>query len=152
MSSSEAEAIDAGSSDGNGTRKRRLLIVMAGLVIAIGLASWFTFERSSTNAEPSDGDILVLAPLTATTGNDALRHARVSLGVVSTKGTDIEALEGKVPLLKDALLEEISAMDADYLRSESGSRRLRERLTGAAHDIWGTEKARRVILTELLIQ
>ena len=139
--------------DGEGVGRSRVLLIAVAAVLLLALAGgWWFLLADREPAPPSDGEVLVLPALTATTGNSTLRHARISMGIVLVDGETPDVLERKVPILQDALLREVAEMDADQLRSREGSDQLRRQLTTDAHAIWGEEVVRRVILTELLVQ
>ena len=139
--------------EGGGGRGRLLvlLVVLALLVSGAGGAWWFLLADREP-APPADGEVVVLPALTTTTGNSTLRHARISLGIVLVEGEDPAVVDRQIPLLQDALLRGVAEMDADQLRSPDGADQLRRQLTADAHEIWGEEVVRRVILTELLVQ
>jgi flagellar protein FliL len=147
---------DEGRSRGRG----RLLVLLAVLVgVAVG-AGWFLLlgpgaaaaEAEAPGGEVTEGAVLELPPLTTTTGTATLRHARVALGLVLTEGADETAITARAPLLQDALLREIATMDADHLRSSTGSDQLRGNLTEHAQTIWPDGEVIRIVLTELLVQ
>lgn len=136
-------------------RKRRglktLLVVLVILAVAAGATWYLLFGGDDTDPSEIDGEIVSLEPMTTTVGEDALHHARVALAVVLSSGQDPEIVDPKAPLLKDALLRELSRMDGPEVRSADGSQALRVALTDEAKEIWGEETIRRVVLTELLI-
>lgn len=141
--------------EGRPSSRRRLLLILAGvLLLAVLGGGWWAFgmANAAEKIPDVDGPIVPLEPLTTTVGEDGIHHARVSVAVVLTVRADPEEIEPRVPLLKDALLKEVSATDADTIRSAEGSDRLRARLSEQARDIWGEEVVRRVVLTELLVQ
>lgn len=135
--------------------RRRLLLILAGvLLLAVLGGGWWALgmANAAEKAPDVDGPIVPLEPLTTTVGEDGIHHARVAVAIVLTVEADPEEIEPRVPLLQDALLREVSATDADTIRSAEGSNRLRARLSEQARDIWGEEVVRRVVLTELLVQ
>ena len=137
----------------NASRRWILLLLLLVLLGAGGFAAWwFGWIPQKEAVEPGDGEIVVLEPLTTTLGEANLRHARVTMAVVLTEGEPAELVARHAPLLQDALLREVAAMDADELRSSQGSETLRARLNTEAKSIWGEEVVRRVLLTELLMQ
>lgn len=133
--------------------RRRLMLLLVGLALllaAAGGAWWFLGDHEP--AELQDGEVVVLDPMTTTTGNSSLRHARIGMGIVLVEGVVPEELTPKLPLLQDALLQAVAEMDSEQLRSLEGSDGLREQLSREAIEIWGEEVVRRVVLTELLVQ
>ena len=138
--------------EGGGRSRVFVLLVVLALLVTAGGGAWWFFLADREPPPPADGEVVVLPALTTTTGNSTLRHARIALGIVLVDGEDPEVVDRMIPLLQDALLREIAEMDADQLRSPDGSDQLRRQLTADAHDIWGEELVRRVILTELLVQ
>jgi len=151
---STTETVDLVDEEGEeeGTRSRLVLVlvVLALLLTAAGGAWWFLGDREPP--EPTDGEVVVIEPMTTTTGNASLRHARISMGIVLVEGVPVEAVTAKLPLLQDALLQAVAEMDSEQLRSLEGSDALRQQLSREAIDIWGEEVVRRVVLTELLVQ
>lgn len=136
-----------------GRGKLVILGVLVALLLVGGAAAWwFLSPGEDPDREPVDGPIVSMEPLTTTTGNDSLRHARIGMAVVLAEGEDPEVVDERLPLLQDALLREIAGMSADDLRSIDGSEALRVRLSEHAREIWGEEVVRRVVLTELLLQ
>lgn len=129
-----------------------LLIILVVVAVAAAATWWFVLRTPAEAAPPQDGEVVVLEPLTTTLGESSLRHARVNLAVVLAAGEDVEVVGTKAPILQDALLREVAQMDADELRSSSGSEALRVRLSDEAREIWGEDIVRRVLITELLVQ
>jgi flagellar basal body-associated protein FliL len=154
MSTAETvDLVDEETEEEEASPRRRLVLLLIGLVLllsAAGGAWWFLGDREPP--EPQDGEVVVIEPMTTTTGNASLRHARIGMGIVLVEGALPEELTPKLPLLQDALLQAIAEMDAEQLRSLEGSDGLRERLSREAIEIWGEEVVRRVVLTELLVQ
>ncbi|GGI06715.1 flagellar basal body-associated FliL family protein [Egicoccus halophilus] len=135
--------------------KKKLFVLVGALAVVItAAAAWFLLlaPQDAEAAEPVDGEIVTFEPLTTTLGVSSPSHARVSLAIVLSEGTDPALIEPKQALLQDALLQEIAAMQADQLRSAEGSDQLRQALTADARAIWGDDVVRRVVLTELLVQ
>lgn len=148
------EHLDPDADDEEGGRGLLGILLVFLVIVAVGAAAtwWFVLRTPAEAAPLQDGEVVVLEPLTTTLGESSLRHARVSLAVVLVEGKDPEVVEAKAAILQDALLREVARMDADQLRSSEGSDALRGRLTGEAHEIWGDDVVRRVLLTELLVQ
>jgi flagellar basal body-associated protein FliL len=136
------------------TRKRRVLL-LAGLATVLALAGgWWLFGVADAAEDPSavDGEIVDLEPMTTTVGERGIHHARVGLAIVLSEGADPSQVGPRQALLQDALLREISNLDADTVRSAEGSDRLRTSLSETAREIWGPDVVRRVVLTELMVQ
>lgn len=134
-----------------GKRRWPLVLLVVMLLLAASAASWWWFvEREAP--EVTDGEVVVLEPLTTTTGNATLRHARISLGIVLTDRAEPGDVRPQVALLQDELLRLVAEMDGDQLRGPQGSAMLRGSLTETAHELWGEDVVRRVVLTELLVQ
>lgn len=155
---SATQVADTPQLQDEGEHKRRWPKVLLALVLLLGLAggaAWYLLLSDGAEAaqeEPRDGEVVELEPLTTTTGESTMRHARVGVGVVLVEGAAPEEIDSRTALLEDELLQEVSEMSADQLRSDEGSRQLREHLSSVAIDIWGAESVRRVVLTELLVQ
>jgi flagellar protein FliL len=136
-------------------RRRGLLLAALAVVLLGGVGgSWWYLGPAAADEAPVDvdGPIVAVPPMTTTVGQSALHHARVSLAVVLTDGADAEDITPRIPLLQDALLQQMATVSADELRSAEGSAALRDRLSDQARAIWGEDVVRRVILTELLVQ
>jgi flagellar basal body-associated protein FliL len=135
-------------------RTRRLLPIV-GLAVVLALAGgWWLFGVADAAEDPTaiDGEIVDLEPMTTTVGERGIHHARVGLAIVLTEAADASQVGPRQALLQDALLREISSLDADTVRSAEGSDRLRARLSETAQEIWGPDVVRRVVLTELMVQ
>lgn len=148
----EVELVAEDGQEGGGRGKLVVLLSLVALLLVGGGAVWFLVLGGDREPPPpEDGEIIPLEPLTTTTGEETLRHARVGIAIVLTNGEDPAVVEPSIPLLQDALLREVAGMSADQLRSVEGSEELRFRLSAHARDIWGEEVVRRVVLTELLL-
>lgn len=137
---------------GGGRSRLLIMVTLLALVLAGGGAAWWFVLADHEPAEPQDGEVVAVPSMTTTTGNATLRHARISMGIVLVEGVAAEEVTSQIPMLQDALLREVAAMDADQLRGPEGSDGLRARLSAEAVEIWGPEVVRRVVLTELLVQ
>lgn len=147
----EVELVEDDAGGGRG----KLIVILAVVVLLLGGGGgvwWFVLAPDEEPAPPGDGAIVAIEPLTTTTGEDTMRHARVGIAVVLVEGQLPEVLDEHLPLLQDELLREIAGMNADQLRSVAGSEELRSRMSEHAVEIWGEEVVRRVVLTELLLQ
>lgn len=135
-------------------RRKVVLLALVALVLAGAAAWWFLLAPapSPEDGEVAEGAIVTLDPLTTTTGQAGIAHARITIALVLTDGGDEAAIAPKVPLLQDALLRAVAERDADTLRSAAGSSELRDELTAEARRIWSEEEISRVVLTELLVQ
>lgn len=135
---------------------RRKVVLLALVVVALAAAAawWFLLAPAEplADGEVAEGAIVQLDPLTTTTGQAGIAHARITIALVLTEDGDEAAIEPKVPLLQDALLRAVAERDADTLRSATGSAELRAELTAEARRIWSEEEISRVVLTELLVQ
>lgn len=157
MSATIVEPADAthGVTEEDAPRRRRLkLVLLLGAVLFLGAAAWWLLlgPSPSDGGELVEGDIVTLEPMTTTTGESTLHHARVGLAVVLTDQGRRDDIVDKEPLLQDALLAAIAERDADTLRSASGSEELRVELTEQAQRIWSQEEISRIVLVELLVQ
>lgn len=137
--------------------KGKLLLIALVVLVVAGAGAWFFLggddeAEAEEAAAPVEGQILALESLVTTTGSAQLHHARVAPALVLREGADLQVVEARVALLEDRLLREVSAMDADQLRSTAGSDQLREALTAGAQEIWPDGEVLRVVLTELLVQ
>lgn len=136
-------------------RSTWLLIGVLVLLLAVAAAVWFLVlapDGAEADAELLEGEIVSLEPQTTTLGEAKLHHARVALAVVLAEGVDPAVVAPRAALLQDALIRELSTMDADGVRSSEGSDALRQRLSADAKQIWEEDEVIRVVLTELLVQ
>ena len=134
---------------------RRLLVFGVPLTLLVLVAAgWWAIGLADAAEEPPDvdGEIVPLEPLTTTVGENGIHHARVGIAIVLTVDASAEDVTPRTALLKDSLLRQVAAMDANTVRSAEGSDQLRAELTATAREIWGDEVVRRVVLTELLVQ
>ena len=134
-------------------KRRVLLLGVLALVLALA-GGWWMLGTADAAEDLSavDGEIVDLPAMTTTVGERGIHHARVGLAIVLSEAADPEQIAPRQALLQDALLRQVSALDADTVRSAEGSDRLRAALTEKAREIWGEEAIRRVVLTELLVQ
>lgn len=147
----EVEAPEAPASQ----RRRWPLLVVLVLVMLAGVGAggwWWLAAEGGEPEEFEDGDVIDLEPMTATVGENGLRHVRVAMSIVLVDGVGPDEVRPRTALLRDELLQHVATTDADQIRTEEGSNALRRSLTDAAHDIWGEDTVRRVVLTELLVQ
>lgn len=136
-------------------RRRGLkLLLLLGAVLFLGAAAWWLLlaPAADDDGQVVEGDIVTLEPMTTTTGESTLHHARVGLAVVLTDQGRRDDIVDREPLLQDALLAAIAERDADTLRSAEGSEQLRVELTSQAQRIWSEEEISRIVLVELLVQ
>ena len=128
---------------------RMLLVVLVISLAASAGAWWFLGEREPT--APGDGEIVTLEPMTTAIGGGGATHARLGIAVVLTDGTPRDAITPELALLEDAIATELAELSSDELRSPDGSRALREELSTRAQEIWGAERVRRVLLTNVML-
>lgn len=137
------------------TRRRwPVLVVLLVLVLGgVGAGGWWWLAAEGGEPEEhEDGDVIDLEPMTATVGENGLRHVRVAMSIVLVDGVGPDEVRPRTALLRDQLIRHVASTDADRIRTEDGSDALRRSLTEAAHEIWGEDIVRRVVLTELLVQ
>ncbi|MCC5948837.1 MAG: flagellar basal body-associated FliL family protein [Nitriliruptoraceae bacterium] len=138
------------------TRRRWPLIAGAVLLVLLlggGAAWWFLGSDADAAEEPviEEGEILVLEAQTTSLGLSQTVHARVGVAVVLAEGVRSDDVRPRIPLLQDALIQELSQMSAEQLRSTEGAEELRSQLTVNAQRIWDEETVVRVVLTELVV-
>lgn len=136
-------------------KRSRRWLVLGGLAVVLALAAgWWLFGTADAaeDADAADGEIVALPSMTTTVGEQGLAHARVGLAVVLDEDADPAVVEPRQALLQDALLQHISSLDADSVRSAEGSEQLRKALSERAREIWGEDVVRRVVMTELMVQ
>jgi flagellar FliL protein len=146
-------ALATESEEKSGGKKKKLLIVVAVLAIAAGA---FLFLKpgqaaESAPAEPVPGAVVEVGQMTINLA-DPGRYARVSFSVVLVEGAAPEAVTAKFPLLKEAVLFEVSNVAAADLRAPGGLDAIAERLSAKARELYEDGNVLRVVLTEMLVQ
>jgi hypothetical protein len=126
---------------GRGRRARRgaarsaeaRLVLLVLLLAAVAGGWWFLGRRRRRRAPADvDGEIVAAPPLTTTVGTVEPAPRPGVAGDRADRGRRPRGRRRRLPLLQDALLREMAAMDADELRSAEGSDALRARLSVAA--------------------
>lgn len=131
-------------------RTARLLVLVLLTCLAGAAGAWWFFGQPESTT-PTDGEIVALEPLTTAIGGGAAMHARVGIAVVLTDGTSSDAITPRLALLEDAVTAELAELSSEDLRSPESTQALRRDLSAHARDIWGTDRVRRVLLTEVML-
>lgn len=145
---------------------------IVGIIVATLAVGYFLFGRGGAAAEAvptttiplseeAEGAVVTAGTLTVNLADETPRYAKVGVALVLVEGTDPLPIEGKLPLVLDAVLTQVSGMTAEDLLSTEGFESLREGIGEAAAAIYnetpedGSAEVRvvkRVVLTELLVQ
>jgi len=140
--------------------KVKLIGMVGGAVVLLG-AVYFMFlgggggedEASvTTTTVPVEGAVIEVDEMTVTLSDDPVRYARLKFAVVLPEGGDSAAVGDRVPVLKDAVLDVVSAYTAAELVGPDALATLREQLTAQAHTVYTDGEVLRVVLTEVLVQ
>ncbi len=166
---------EAGEGDGHASRSQRLRRLLTGgrarlvlpvlAVVVVGLAGALRPSGSepvaaeAPAAEPvevvtevAEGPVVAVGEVTANLAGPEVHHARVAVAVVLGADVDPEEVGGRLPIITDAVVEELARRSYDELRTPEGSDALRDALTERAHELLGESTVVRVLLTGLLVQ
>ena len=106
----------------------------------------------TTTTIPVEGPVIEVDEMTITLSDSPVRYARLKFAVVLPEGGDTTVVGERVPVLKDAVLDVVSAYTADELVGPAALGSLREDLTASALTVFTEGEVLRVVLTELLVQ
>lgn len=140
--------------------KGKLFGIIGGAVVLLGVV-YFMFlgggggeEEAgvTTTTVPVEGAVIEVDEMTVTLSDTPVRYARLKFAVVLPEGGDSAAVGDRVPVLKDAVLDVVSAYTADELVGPGALDGLREALTEQALSVYAEGQVLRVVLTEVLVQ
>lgn len=155
----EIRAVEDGEKGGKGGKKK-LMVIVGGVVVLLG-AMYFLFLGGGGGEEAAgvttttvvvEGPVIEVDEMTVTLTDDPIRYARLAFAVVLPEGGDTAAVGGRVPVLKDAVLEVVSGYSAADLVGPDALGVLRDDLTAKALDVFSEGEVIRVVLTEVLVQ
>lgn len=142
-------------------KRRRLLLVIVGVVVLLGGGAGYMVmsggdaEAAADDAEPApveEGEIVDVGTLTTNLSGASSRYARVGVGLVLAADADPATVESSIPLVKDAIITEISRHTAEELQGDAGVRTLRDSIGTRVTGLFVDGEVIRVVLTELLVQ
>lgn len=144
------------------SRRWPLLLLAAVVAVAVGAGAAAFLGAGGAGADPAaepstpppvqEGQIVDVGTLTTNLSGQGAHYARVGVAVVLAEGVDPATVEADLPLVKDAVITEISRHDAAGLRGAEGVQALRGSLTDAVVGLFEEGQVLRVALTELLVQ
>ena len=141
--------------------KKVLIIAVVGVLAVAGGGAWFFLggepadasEAEVTEAtEPVEGPVIEGDQMTVNLADEDQRYARITFAVVLAPEADSATVGERIPLLKDAILDVVSAYRAEDLRGPEALVSLRSAFTEKAHDVYAEGEVMRVAITELLVQ
>ena len=141
--------------------KKVLIIAVVGVLALGGGGAWFLLGGEPADAaeaeatettEVLEGPVIEGDQMTVNLADEDPRYARITFAVVLTPEADSGAVGERIPLLKDAILDVVSAYRADDLRGPEALASLRTAFTEKAHDVFVEGEVMRVVITELLVQ
>ena len=111
----------------------------------------------TTTAAPVEGMVLEAGQIRVTLADEDPHFAMVSFGVVLDESVmDTTTIEGKLPLLLDAAVDEIAGFNAEQLKGSRGPERIRTALDARVEEMFHVEdepiEVIRVVVTELIVQ
>lgn len=142
-------------------KKRRRLLLVGVVVLVLGVGAGYMLmsgadaEATDEDAEPApveEGEIVDVGTLTTNLAGQSSRYARVGVGLVLTADADTATVESRLPLVKDAVITEISRHGAEELQGDAGVRTLRDGIGASVTGLFDDGEVVRVVLTELLVQ
>jgi flagellar basal body-associated protein FliL len=140
--------------------KGKLIGIVGGVVVLLG-AVYFLFlggggggEEAgvTTTTVPVEGAVIEVDEMTITLSDDPVRYARLKFAVVLPEGGDTAAVGDRIPVLKDGVLDVVSAYTAAELVGPAALGVLREELSAKALEVYEDGVVLRVVLTEVLVQ
>lgn len=150
----------AGSSGG---RRRRLLWVV--LVLALVVGAGGALLMRAAGADETDGapageqtgpaepdEIVEVGQLTINAAESAGSFVRLTFAVGLAEGVPADEVEGRFPLLKEAVIREVQRVPASELRGPEGFDGLQAALEERAQGIYPDGQIVRVVITEFLVQ
>ena len=136
-----------------GGRLKLIIMVVAVLAVAGGAKTFLLGGEAPAKPEPpEEGEVVDIGTLVVNIGGSRSTYARVGLAMVTTLGSDPEAVGGRVALVKDAAIGVIAESSPEFLASHKGQSKLRGALSKSARKIYPDGEVLRVVLTELVIQ
>lgn len=139
--------------------RRRLLLAALLAVLLGGGAAWMltgpedpAAGEDGAAAEVEEGEILDVGTLTTNLTGNPPRYARVGVALVLAADATASEVQPDLPLVKDAVITQVSGHVAADLQGQEGVATLRDGLTAAVDDLFDDGQVVRVVLTELLVQ
>ena len=141
-------------------RVSRLLIVSLSVVVVLGALGgagwwWFDVADAAEDGPPEEGEVVTVEPMTVGLA-ERDEHARLGYGLVLAEGETSEALDERMPMMKDATLERVAEVGGEELGTPEGMNDLKERLAQDAREIFNDPEedpvVLRVVLTELVVR
>lgn len=136
--------------------KKKLLLIVGGVVVLAAVALFFlkpadASSEPATPPAPVPGEVVEVGQMTVNLA-DASRYARVSFSLMLVEGAAADQVAAQYPLLKEAVLFEVSKLTAEQVRTTGGLDALAKALTERAQEIYPDGEVLRVVLTEMLVQ
>jgi flagellar FliL protein len=142
--------------EGGGGAKKIIIMVLPAVVVGAGMF-FFLGGKSDASAGTTtttivqEGDVIDVDTLTVNIVGEEGRYARVGFALVLSSTASGEEIAKKLPLVRDAAIDVLTAYSAADLQSQDGQERLRQELSDRCADLYDGDVLR-VVLTELIVQ
>jgi flagellar basal body-associated protein FliL len=142
--------------------KGKLIAIVGGAVV-VGAAAYFFLGMGggggdaeaaavTTTTIAEEGAVIEADEMTVNLADPSPRYARLRFAVVLPVGGDSATVGERFPLLKDRVLDIMSAFTAEQLLAPGGLDQMRAQLTAESQEVWPDGEVMRVLVTELLVQ
>ncbi|HGM5722381.1 TPA: flagellar basal body-associated protein FliL [Pseudomonas aeruginosa] len=173
MAKKEATPADAGSPSGGKSKLKLILLIVVGLLLAIGLSvggTWFflskslkaekTEEVASEAAKPGKQPALyeILAPAFVVNFNQngRQRYMQVGVALMGRDKAQMDALREHMPLVRNKLVMLFSSQSFDSLVTPVGKEMLRQQATAGLQELAKKETGQlaieQVLFTNFVLQ
>ncbi|HBO0744134.1 TPA: flagellar basal body-associated protein FliL [Pseudomonas aeruginosa] len=173
MAKKEATPVDAGAPSGGKSKLKLILLIVVGLLLAIGLSvggTWFflskslkaekTEEVASEAAKPGKQPALyeILAPAFVVNFNQngRQRYMQVGVALMGRDKAQMDALREHMPLVRNKLVMLFSSQSFDSLVTPVGKEMLRQQATAGLQELAKKETGQlaieQVLFTNFVLQ
>ncbi|MGA9595241.1 MAG: flagellar basal body-associated FliL family protein [Acidimicrobiia bacterium] len=141
--------------------KGKLIGIVGGVIVLLAAAYFLFFSGGgggdpeadmTTTTVPAEGPVIEMDEMTVTLAGDPVHYAKIRFAVVLPEGGDTTVIGDRVPILKDAVLGEVSGLTVDEMLGAGALDNLRDQLTAAALRVFTEGEVLRVVVTEVLVQ
>ncbi len=144
--------------DDEGGGKKKMIVMVVGAVVALGAVYNFVLksdppppeEMAMVDEEPIEGEIIELPEMVVNLQDADVTYVRIGVALILEEGTLAADFEAESAIAKDIVLDTISSLQADDLRSNRQT--VKDDLSMKVREAYGDEKVVRVLITSLVMQ